>query len=257
MGPCCLVVQKEEGLGWREDPGSGGAKHRFPASSPPFLPRLTLRQALPVYCCSKGGEDLLPSQEPTYAAFSFSGPVTLQLFVCVCLQQWFPNKRSHSLSSIPCWAPARWGRACHVLSRPLGAGIGAHTRTAVAPTAPPLTASRPRGQQEEVGFGEQRQRARGREEPGEDEGLRRVGWGSQCGHGWWTYGLPLVCAYHVLPYVSMIPPSHFLVPLPMDLLLKPTDFFPLFHGSSAFSRLSHLHRNKSKRSGASRSCLPF
>lgn len=35
---------------------------------------------LPVYSCSKSGEDLFASQESIYSAFSFSNPVTLRFF---------------------------------------------------------------------------------------------------------------------------------------------------------------------------------
>lgn len=103
-------------MGWREDSTSlapplpllllMGPSHLFPPLG------LLLTGALPVYSCSKSGEDLFPSQEPIYSAFSFSNPVTLQLlFVWLHL----PNKRNYSLSlSTPGWGrtggPALAGR---------------------------------------------------------------------------------------------------------------------------------------------------
>lgn len=47
-----------------------GPSHLFPGVSP------LLTGALPVYFCSKSGEDLFFSQEPIYSAFSFSNSVT-------------------------------------------------------------------------------------------------------------------------------------------------------------------------------------
>lgn len=144
MGPCCLVVQKKEGRSGLEKRSRLWARprHLFPGISS------LLTGALPVYFCSKSREDLFPSQEPIYSAFSFSNPVTLWLFFVVWLR--LPNnKRNHSLSFLtPCWgstswanagtchaqllpwAPARWVWGPTVLSRPLKAGIGAHTRAA-------------------------------------------------------------------------------------------------------------------------------
>lgn len=231
---------------------------RGQAPIPCIIPRTGV---LPVYSCSKSGEDLLPSQEPIYAAFSFSSPVTLRLCVCVCVfgSNKVPQQQEEPFPlPDPLLGTRQMGRGLPCPLQATQGWIGAHTRAAgvVALAAPSLTASRPRGQQE-VGFGEQGPRARGREGAGEGEGLQRVGWGSQCGHGWWAYGLLVVCACHVFPHVSMIPPpSHFLGPWPMDLLMKPTDFFPLFHGPSASSHPSHHHLNRSKRSRASHSCLP-
>lgn len=66
-----------------------GPSHLFPGVGP------LLTGVLPVYSCSKSGEDLFPSREPIYSAFSFSNPVTLQLFF-VWLH--LPNKRNYSLS---------------------------------------------------------------------------------------------------------------------------------------------------------------
>lgn len=51
----------------------------------------------------KEREDLFPSQEPVYSAFSFSNPVTVRLFI-ICFHP--PNnKRSHSL----CFLIPGWG----------------------------------------------------------------------------------------------------------------------------------------------------
>lgn len=76
VDPGCLVLQEKESLGWRGDSVLSpqglltGPSHLFPGVSP------LLTGALPVYSCSKSGEDLFPSQEPIYSAFSFSNPVT-------------------------------------------------------------------------------------------------------------------------------------------------------------------------------------
>lgn len=66
-----------------------GPRHLFPGMG------LLLTGVLPVYSCSKSGEDLFPSREPIYSAFSFSNPVTLQLFF---IWLHLPNKRNYSLS---------------------------------------------------------------------------------------------------------------------------------------------------------------
>lgn len=56
----------------RPEPWAGPG-HLLPGISP--LPT----GAFPFYSCSKSGEDLFPSPEPLYSAFSFSNPVTLRL----------------------------------------------------------------------------------------------------------------------------------------------------------------------------------
>lgn len=168
VGPCCLVVQKKESLGWREDPGSGGAKHLFPASSPD-------RRAPCLFLFKERGRPTSLPRAYLCCFLIFQSSDFTALCVCVCV---FGSNKVPQQQEEPFPLPdpqlgtRQMGRGLPCPLQATQGWIGAHTRAAavVAPAAPPLTASRPRGQQEEVGFGEHGRGPEIEREPGRERG---------------------------------------------------------------------------------------